>query len=50
MGLRHSGWNRLPDGAQLLGAHHKGWTMHLANLKAYVERVAPGWDKSGGLL
>jgi uncharacterized protein YndB with AHSA1/START domain len=36
--LRHSGWRRLPDGAALRAAHREGWSMHLADLKAFVER------------
>lgn len=38
--LRHTGWRSLPDGRQLLKAHRMGWSMHLANLKSYVEEHA----------
>ena len=38
--LRHSGWHRLPDGAPLRSAHREGWSLHLAGLKAYAERLA----------
>ena len=39
--LRHSGWGDLDHGAQLLAAHREGWRRHLANLKAYAERISP---------
>ena len=35
--LRHSGWQALPAAQHLRDAHRTGWSMHLANLKSFVE-------------
>jgi uncharacterized protein YndB with AHSA1/START domain len=38
--VRHTGWERLPDGAALAEEHRGGWRMHLDNLRAYLDRSA----------
>ena len=40
MRLTHAGWERLGERSSLRSAHEKGWAMHLAGLKRYVERIA----------
>lgn len=35
--LRHTGWDRLPDGPALAVAHGDGWRLHLTNLRRCVE-------------
>lgn len=34
--VRHSGWERLPDGDHLLEQHREGWKAHLANLRDHL--------------
>ncbi len=38
LALRHCGWERLAGGATLRAAHREGWSLHLADLKAFLER------------
>lgn len=38
--LRHTGWDRLPAGADLVREHRAGWRLHLENLR----RCAEGTD------
>ena len=38
--LSHRGWDRLEDAEALRDAHRRGWAMHLADLRAFVERGA----------
>lgn len=35
--VRHTGWDRLPDGARLADEHRSGWRTHLDNLRHHVE-------------
>jgi uncharacterized protein YndB with AHSA1/START domain len=35
--LLHTGWEALPDGAELAAEHRIGWRLHLDNLCRYVE-------------
>lgn len=36
----HTGWERLPHGADLADEHLAGWRAHLENLRDYVENEA----------
>jgi uncharacterized protein YndB with AHSA1/START domain len=36
--VRHSGFERLPDGRRLAGEHAAGWRAHLSNLRSVAER------------
>lgn len=38
--VRHLGWSALPEGPALAAAHKAGWSMHLENLRVYVEQAA----------
>lgn len=34
--VRHTGWERLPNGENLAEEHRAGWKMHLSNLRDYL--------------
>lgn len=36
--LRHTGWERIPDGTTLAEEHRTGWRAHLNHLRRHVER------------
>ena len=38
--VRHSGFERLPDGDALAAAHRAGWKVHLENLRGQVESAS----------
>jgi uncharacterized protein YndB with AHSA1/START domain len=39
--VRHSGWERLPEGEALAAAHAAGWRAHLDDLRRVLSAAAP---------